>query len=139
DRAQVAPIADPLPRGSGALDPSVDVRPPGIATRRLSDRQTRRNRKRQQRRQFWKPTVLLFHLHRIIGGARQARDHALAQAKGSVVPPADSGGSNRKVRALRKLSGHHAMHERGVYDRLLYVHLVSSAEAGDTRTFRGRS
>ena len=44
--------------------------------------------------------------------------------KGPVVPPADRGRPDRKFRPLRKRSRHHAAHEGGVYDRLLYVHLA---------------
>src|SRR5437879_6141846 len=134
---EVAQISYTLRRGSVAFDPSVDGPLPRITIRWLSYRQRRWNRKRQQRRQFWKPTVFLLHLQRIVGGTRQAHDHVLAEAKGSVVP-SDHGWPDRKVRPLRKPSGHHAANERAVYDRPRYVHLVSSTDTGEARTYSVR-
>ena len=126
-------IAYVLRHRSVALNPSIDGPSPGIATRRLSHRQGCWNRKGQQSSQSWKPTIFLFDLHRIVGGARQAHNHVLAQVKDSVVPPADLDRPDREVRPLRKLSGHQAAYKRVVYNRLCHVHLVASDEKRDTR------
>jgi len=61
------------------------------------------------------PALFLFHLHRIGRGARHAYEHVLAQVKGSVVPLAERDRPDREIFPLRKLGGHQAAHECGVY------------------------
>ena len=62
--------------------------------------------------------MLLFHLRRISGGARQTHDHVLAQVEDSVVPPARLDRPDREVRPRLKLRGHKAVYERVVDERL---------------------
>ena len=60
--------------------------------------------------------MFLFNLRRVGRCPRQADDHVLAQAEGSVVPPRCLDRPDRKVLPLGKLSRHEATHERIVYD-----------------------
>lgn len=55
--------------------------------------------------------LLLFHLKRVMGGARQPHAHIVAEVKGPVVPPTELDRPYRQVRPLRKLFGNQLFDE----------------------------